>query len=47
MEIGSFYNTAKNFAETLKEKRPELVNYDANLCLIIADSDDIYSGVYP
>ena len=45
MEIGSFYNTAKNFAETLKEKRPELVNYDANLCLIIADSDDIYSGV--
>ena len=45
MEIGSFYNTAKNFAETLKEKRPELVNYDANLCLIIADSDEIYSGV--
>ena len=45
MEISSLYNTAKNFAETLKEKRPELVGYDACLCLIIADSGDIYSGV--
>lgn len=45
MEIGSFYNTAKNFAETLKEKRPELTNYDACLCLIVADTGDMYSGV--
>ena len=45
MEIGSLYNTAKNFAETLKQKRPELTQYDANLCLIIADTGDIYSGV--
>jgi hypothetical protein len=45
MEISSLYNTAKNFAETLKEKRPELVQYDACLCLIIADSGDIFSGV--
>ena len=45
MEIGSLYNTAKNFAETLKQKRPELTQYDANLCLIIADTGDIFSGV--
>ena len=45
MEIGSLYNTAKNFAETLKQKRPELTQYDAELCLIIADTGDIYSGV--
>ena len=45
MEIGSLYNTAKNFAETLKHSRPELTNYDACLCLIVADSGDIYSGV--
>ena len=45
MEIGSLYNTAKNFAETLKQNRPELTQYDAELCLIIADTGDIYSGV--
>ena len=45
MEIGSLYNTAKNFAETLKQKRPELTQYDACLCLIIADTGDIFSGV--
>ena len=45
MEIGSLYNTAKNFAETLKLKRPELTGYDACLCLIVADTGDIYSGV--
>ena len=45
MEISSLYNTAKNFAETLKGKRPELTQYDACLCLIIADSGDIFSGV--
>ena len=45
MEIGSLYNTAKNFAETVKHSRPELANYDACLCLIVADSGDIYSGV--
>ena len=45
MEIGSLYNTAKNFAETLTQKRPELTQYDAELCLIIADTGDIYSGV--
>ena len=45
MEIGSLYNTAKNFAETVKHSRPELASYDACLCLIVADSGDIYSGV--
>ncbi|HOH88176.1 MAG TPA: hypothetical protein PKY34_12870, partial [Ruminococcus sp.] len=45
MEIGSLYNTAKNFAETVKHSRPELTNYDACLCLIVADSGDIFSGV--
>ena len=45
MEISSLYNTAKNFAETLKGKRPELAEYDACLCLIIADTGDIFSGV--
>ena len=45
MEIGSLYNTAKNFAETVKIARPELVNYDACLCLIVADTGDIFSGI--
>ena len=45
MEISSFYNTAKNFAKTVKEKKPEFASEDACLCLIVADSGDIYSGI--
>jgi hypothetical protein len=45
MEISSFYNTAKNFAATVKQQRPELVTEDACLCLIVADSGDIFSGI--
>lgn len=45
MEISSFYNTAKNFAKTVKEQKPEFASEDACLCLIVADSGDIYSGI--
>ena len=45
LDIGSFYNTAKNFATTIKQQKPEFASEDACLCLIIADTGDIYSGV--
>ena len=46
MEISAFYNTAKNFADKIKNQKPEYVSDpDACLCLIIADTDEIFSGV--
>ena len=46
MDIGTLYSTAKNFADILKQKKPEYVSDpDANLCLIIGSDQEIYSGV--
>ncbi|MBQ1519295.1 MAG: hypothetical protein IIZ53_05500 [Ruminococcus sp.] len=46
MEKSTLYSTAQNFANKIKEARPEIgSDPDACLCLIIADSQEIFSGV--
>jgi hypothetical protein len=46
MEIGALYDTAKNFANLIKEAEPYYATAeDACLCLIVADNGDIFSGV--
>ena len=45
LDISAFYNTAKNFAATVKQKKPYLVDEDASLCLIIANTGDFYTAV--
>ena len=46
MDIGKFYDTAKNYAEKIKEERPGFVwdSYSA-ICLIITENDEIFTGV--
>ncbi|MBP7187636.1 MAG: hypothetical protein KBA55_12930, partial [Ruminococcus sp.] len=46
MDKSTLYSTAQNFAKKIKEARPGYVSDpDACLCLIIADSQEIFSGV--
>ncbi|MCQ2458910.1 MAG: hypothetical protein MJ081_00915 [Ruminococcus sp.] len=46
MDRNTFYETAKNFAKTLVSSNPKaVVSDDACLCLIIADTQEIFSGI--
>ncbi len=45
LDIQSFYTSAKKLATAVKEQKPEYVNDDACLCLIVTDSNQVYSGV--
>lgn len=46
MEKSTLYSTAQNFANNIKTARPGyLSDPDACLCLVIADSQEIFSGV--
>lgn len=46
MEIGAFYDTAKDFAEKIKTEKPNYVSDDDSaLCLILTDKQEIFSGV--
>ena len=46
MEISAFYNTAKKFCGKIKTEKPDYVSDpDACLCLIIADTEEIFSGI--
>lgn len=44
MDSASFYNMAKNYADKLKNEKPDLSS-TACLCLIITDTQEIFSGV--
>ena len=46
MDKSTLYSTAQNFAKKIKEARPDITSDpDACLCLIIASTQDIFSGV--
>ena len=46
MDKNTFYETAKNFAKVIMSNKPEAAfAQDSCLCLIIADSQDIFSGI--
>ena len=46
MDKSTLYSTAQNFAKKIKEARPDMTSDpDACLCLIVANSQDIFSGV--
>ena len=46
MELKQLYETAKEYADKIKQEKPNLVlGSGAYLCLIVTDSDKIVSGV--
>ena len=46
MDKNTFYETAKNFAKVIMSNKPEAAfAQDSCLCLIIADSQEIFSGI--
>ena len=46
MDISTLYSTAKNFADILKQSKPNFTaDPDSNICLIVADDQEIYTGV--
>ena len=46
MEIGAFYNTAKSFADRVKQEKPNYTEgADSAICLIMSDKQEIFSGV--
>lgn len=46
MQINEFYETAKNYAEALKQQKPHyFTDPDSSLCLILTENDEIYSAV--
>ena len=46
MEIGAFYNTAKSFADRVKQEKPNYTEgTDSAICLIMSDKQEIFSGV--
>ena len=46
MDKSTLYSTAQNFANKVKEARPDITSdSDACLCLIIANSQEIFSGI--
>lgn len=45
MDVSSFYIKAQEYATEIKKQRPEYADKDNQLCLILTELDDIYSGV--
>ena len=46
MEIGAFYNTARAFADKVKQEKPNYTEgADSAICLIMSDKQEIFSGV--
>ncbi|MGN1105774.1 MAG: hypothetical protein ACI4RH_03920, partial [Huintestinicola sp.] len=46
MVISSFYNTAKTYAEKVRQEKPAFYSEPgASLCLIMADNQEIFTGI--
>lgn len=45
MNVNELYNTAKKYADMLKQEKSAFVSDDSSLCLIVTDKNELFTGV--